>query len=190
MAHRIRNACDAGGDWFSGPVEVDEASIRGLEPNMRRSKKLRAGCGTVGKTAVVGAKDRATNRVDAEVTKFAGGKTLRQSVYRLRNRAQRSFRTRLPRTRAFLAFGTNAVKHSVGEYVDDQAHTNCMESFWALLKRGYHGTCHKMSVKHLRRYVTEFAGRHNARKFDTLTQMVWIARRMVGKRLKIEELTA
>ena len=77
------------------------------------------------------------------------------------------------------------MKHSAGEYVNEQAHTNGMESFWSMLKRGYVGTYHKMSVKHLDRYVREFAGRHNAREFDTLAQMIFIARDMVGKRLNI-----
>ncbi len=46
----------------------------------------------------------------------------------------------------------NAVKHSVGEYVKGQAHTNGIEGFWALLKRGYYGIYHHMSFKHLNRY--------------------------------------
>ena len=54
-------------------------------------------------------------------------------------------------------------------------HTNGIESFWALLKRGYIGTYHKMSVKHLHRYVTEFAGRHNVRSLDTIQQMAALA---------------
>lgn len=80
------------------------------------------------------------------------------------------------------------VKHSAGEYVDGQASTNGLESFWSMLKRGYVGTYHKMSVKHLDRYISEFAGRHNAREFDTLAQMAWIVRDMTGRRLKYEEL--
>ena len=59
-----------------------------------------------------------------------------------------------------------------------------------MLKRGYHGTYHKMSIKHLDRYVAEFAGRHNIREFDTAAQMTWIVRDMRGKRLKYKELTA
>ena len=61
-----------------------------------------------------------------------------------------------------------AVKHGVGEFVDGMAHTNGIESFCAMLKRGYHGTYHHMTVDHLDRYVTEFAGRHNNREADTL----------------------
>ena len=55
------------------------------------------------------------------------------------------------------------IKHSAGEYVKRQASTNSIESFWALMKRGLHGTYHHVSVKHLGRYVSEFSGRHNDR---------------------------
>ena len=64
------------------------------------------------------------------------------------------------------------VRHSAKEYVSGQAHTNGIESFWSMLKRGYMGIYHNMSVKHLNRYVNEFAGRHNLREADTLDQMV------------------
>jgi len=83
-----------------------------------------------------------------------------------------------------------AVKHSVSEYVRDQAHTNGLESFWSLLKRGYHGTYHHMSEKHLGRYVNEFAGRHNIRPKDTLDQMQSVVRAMDGKRLRYRDLVA
>lgn len=83
-----------------------------------------------------------------------------------------------------------AVQHGVGEYVRDQAHTNGIESFWALLKRGYYGTYHKMSENHLARYIGEFAGRHNARAVDTLQQMALMAQGMLGKRISYQELIA
>ena len=80
------------------------------------------------------------------------------------------------------------MRHSVKEYVRGQAHTNGIESFWALLKRGYIGTYHHMSIKHLRRYVCEFAGRHNYRPMDTEDQMAAMAQGMLGKRLQYREL--
>ncbi len=68
-----------------------------------------------------------------------------------------------------------SVRHSAGEYVNGSAHTNGLESFWSMLKRAYRGTYHQLSVKHLWRYVNEFAGRHSIRALDTIEQM----RRMV-----------
>lgn len=82
------------------------------------------------------------------------------------------------------------MKHSVGEYVRAMAHTNGVESFWSMLKRGYIGIYHHFSPKHLHRYVCEFSGRHNQRPLDTLEQMVLMARGMVGKRLRYADLIA
>ena len=82
------------------------------------------------------------------------------------------------------------VKHSVSEYVDGMAHTNGIESFWSVLKRGYHGTYHKISPKHLDRNVTEFAGCHNMRRRDTQDQMAQVAGRMSGRRLTYSDLKA
>ena len=70
------------------------------------------------------------------------------------------------------------------------AHTNGVESFWAMLKRGYHGVYHRMSAKHLQRYVNEFSGRHNVRDRDTIDQMQAVVAGMVGKRLLYRELVA
>ena len=68
------------------------------------------------------------------------------------------------------------MNHSVGEYVREQAHTNGLESFWAPMKRGYVGVYHKMSPKHLQRYVDEFLHRHNNRPKDTIDQMAVVVR--------------
>ena len=83
-----------------------------------------------------------------------------------------------------------AVHHSVGEYVRGQAHTNGVESFWAMLKRAHKGTFHRISPKHLHRYVNEFCGRHNIRDLDTIRQMEHVVARMVGRRLKYTDLIA
>ncbi len=68
-------------------------------------------------------------------------------------------------------FDHESVKQSVSEYVRKQAHTNGVESFWAMFKRAHNGVFHKMSKKHLGRYVTDFAGRQNIRPMDTINQM-------------------
>ena len=75
------------------------------------------------------------------------------------------------------------MKHSAGEYVREMAHTNGLESHWALFKRGLDGVYHHVSVKHLGRYATEFEGRHNNRPLDTEEQMVVLAQGASGKRL-------
>ena len=69
-------------------------------------------------------------------------------------------------------------------------HTNGIESHWALLKRGYVGTYHQMSAKHLERYVTEFSGRHNARPRDTEEQMTALVLGGNAKRLPYQDLIA
>ena len=83
-----------------------------------------------------------------------------------------------------------AVNHSTGDYVDGLAHVNGVESFWSMLKRGRKGTFHKISRKHLHRYVNEFAGRHNIRSMDTIDQMAAIVRGMDQKRLMYKDLIA
>ena len=87
--------------------------------------------------------------------------------------------------------GGNIVPHPIkaaNQYVDGMAHTNSIESFWALLKRGFYGIHHSMSRKHLFRYVNEFAGRHNTRKQDTIKQMELMAGNMEGRQLPYKRL--
>ena len=186
LIHRIREAWKSYVESFAGPVEADETYVGGKNANKHTSKKIPNANGTVGKTAIVGIKDRDTNRVQATVVERTNQETL-QAFVNARKDPDATVYT--DEHGGYIGLDNHeVVKHSAGEYVKDQAHTNGIESFWSMLKRGYTGTYHKMSVKHLGRYVNEFAGRHNVRALDTIDQMRLLALGMVGKRLRYKDL--
>ena len=142
MQQRIREAfADQGPPvLMQGPVEVDETYVGG-------KRKTLTGRGTVGKTAVVGATDRKSNRVAAQVVESTNGATLQRFVM---DNAEWDAKIYTDDACAYRALANHAsVKHSAGQYVDGQIHTNGVESFWSMLKRAHKGTIHKLSPKHL-----------------------------------------
>ena len=197
LAHRIRESWNEnGGSLFAGPAESDSTFIGGKRKNMSKAKRkeLReagAGRGTVGKAEVVGVKDRATGRIAA---RHAARSDIPHVAGFVAEKVKLGAKVYTDDAKVYGALGPwfdhESVNHSVGEYVRQQAHTNGIESFWAMLKRGYQGTFHKFSEKHLDRYVREFAGRNNIRSRDTLDMMRSLAIGMVGKRLRYRDLIA
>ena len=197
MQQRIREAfAEVGPLIFDGPVEVDESYFGGKRANMSNAKRKElegTGRGPVGKTAVVGAKDRETGQVAARVIERTDGETLRGFVD---DHAAPGAALYTDDATAYRGSGRphEAVKHSAAEYVryleDQTVHTNGVESFWSMLKRAHKGTFHRLSPKHLQRYVNEFAGRHNLRERDTIDIMARIAGLMIGKRLMYRDLIA
>ena len=162
-----------------GPVEVDETYFGGKRKNMSKSRRAKLeGRGPVGKVAVAGIKDRATNKVQARVVPDTKSETMIRFIMENTD----------PDTKVYtddaLVYHVlpnhESVKHSVGEYVRGKAHTNGVESFWSMLKRAHTGVFHKISPKHLNRYVQEFAGKHNLRRLDTLAQMRVVVRLLAG----------
>ena len=193
MLHRIREAWTIDDDdQFDGPVEVDESYFGGRQANMPKAKrKTLAGGGTAHMTAVIGAKDRDSNEVRAEVITDTTKPTLQGFV---REHVEPGAAVYTDEHRSYVGldadFDHDAVNHRVGEYVDGMVHTNGMESFWSMLKRAHKGTFHKISPKHLQRYVHEFAGKHNIRDSGTLAQMRDTVAGLVGRRLLHRNLVA
>jgi len=187
LAHRIRDMYQGQPFSFSGPVEADETYVGGLEKNKHEWKKQKAGRGTVGKSPVVGVKDRETNQVHTEAVERTDKATLQGFVMRHTEPTAQVYTDEAAAYRG-IPRQHEAVAHGAGEYVRGMAHTNGMESFWANFKRGLDGIYHHVSVKHLGRYAGEFEGRHNARPLDTAKQMTAMVRGGVGKRLTYKTL--
>jgi len=175
-----------------GPVEVDETHVGGKRRNKSNAERRAAtGRGFVDMTTVVGAKDRETNAVRAEVIATPNRETLIPFVERV---AARGAPVYTDEASAYTGLASDydhaRVNHSANEYVRDTVHTNGIESFWSMLKRAHKGVYHKFSRKHLQRYVTDFSGRHNVREHDTLNQMCILAMGMGGRRLPYKLLIA
>ena len=189
MEQRIREGFFGDSRNMAGPVEMDETYMGGKRRNMSNKQRRKlGGRGPVGKTAVVGAKGRATKQVAAKVVEDTTAKTLQGFVH---DRIQPDAKVYTDDSTSYFSLDNHeSVKHSAMEFVRGDVHTNGVESLWSMLKRRHTGTYHKMNVKHFHRYINEFAGRQNVRELDTLAQMSALARGMDGKVRRYRDLFA
>ena len=190
MLHRIREAwAHEPEDLFDGPAEADESFFGGRRANMPKSRRKQLeGRGVAGKVAVAGVKDRTSNQVRARVVGNTDSETLQGFVRDSVKSGATLYTDDATAYNGMKDYDHESVKHSVSEYVRGMAHTNGIESFWSMLKRAHKGTFHKLSPKHLDRYVREFAGRHNIRELGTLAQMRDTVARLVGRNLLYRDL--
>lgn len=189
LAHRIREAmkCEPVAGMLKGEVQVDETYM----PPSRHEKKLRPG---QAKKKTGRGTDRQPVMVLVETNGKArslpidriDGKTLRAAMVECIDPAAMIVTDELrsyPKAAQGFA-GHATVNHSIGQYVrPDGLHTNSAESFFALLKRGVHGTFHHVSKKHLHRYCAEFDFRWNGRKLEDCERRDLAVQGAEGKRL-------
>jgi transposase-like protein len=186
VLQRLREACAGKLEKLSGIVEVDETFVGGKEANKHESKRLKAGRGAVGKHAVMGLRERGGRTIAMPIEKL-DKETLQNAIY---DNVQLGSTLMTDEANAYSGleagfFKHESVNHVAGEYARGPVYTNGIESVWALLKRGIYGTWHKVSIKHLDRYVDEVAFRLNAGNVarHTLERLDSFVEATDGKRL-------
>ncbi len=177
---------------LSGIVEVDETYIGGREINKHEGRKLNAGRGAVGKTAVLGMRQRGGRTVAMPVSDVNTG-TLHTVIHA---RVDIGSMLHTDEAAAYngldgLFYRLEKINHGLGEYSRNGVTTNGIESVWAVLKRGLHGVYHHASKKHLGRYVDEFTFRLNDGnvKIHTMERLNSFVVATAQKRLTYERLT-
>ncbi len=190
---RLRKAAEqasAAAGTLPGPVEADESYFGGKNKNRHASQK-QEGRGPSGKMAVAGVVSRTTGKAVAKKVEKTDTPTLGRF---LTAHVEPKETLYTDEARAYLPLGSlyhhESVNHSAGEYVRGKAHTNGVESFWALLKRGYTGVFHDITWKHLDRYLAEFSQRWNMIGLTSEQRIDAILKAGVGGRLTYEELIA
>jgi transposase-like protein len=193
VCHRVRKAMST--DKYSyllkGIVECDETYIGGKEKNKHNADRLKQGRGAVGKIPVFGVVERGGNVVSV-VVDDTSSKTLQGLIG---NIVEKDSTVNTDESRSYnglfrKGYNHKKVNHSARVFVDKMAWTNGIESVWALIKRGYYGTFHKFSKKHLQRYIDEFDFRWNQAncRYPTMERIENFAVRCWGARLRYAEL--
>ena len=193
MLHRIRKAMQRGsfGKFGgAGPVEVDESMIGGLARFMHKDKKAAkiTGTGGAGKELVVGLLDRETGKVRVKHVANRRRGTLQQEVRANVEPGSEVFTDELA---SYIGLDKDYVHKFVNhaeKYVEGNVHTNGIENFWSLLKRGLKGTYVSVEPFHLFRYLDEQAFRYNERKGNDGDRFVEAASTAFGRRLTYKEL--
>lgn len=193
MLHRLREACGNDLAKLQGIVEVDETYIGGKEMNKHERKKLKAGRGSIGKSAVLGMRERG-GRTKAMPIANADMDTIHQAIHA---NVEIGSTIHSDEASAYnnlggLFFGHEQINHRAREYVRGDVTTNSIESVFAVMKRGVMGVYHHTSKKHLGRYVDEFAFRlsDGSCKRHTLARLGSLVDGTIGKRLTYEALTS
>ncbi len=189
MLHRIRLAMTQGSfNRMGGQVEVDETYIGGREGNKHESKKLKAGRGNVGKTAVAGLLERGGGVV-ARVVPDTKAETLHGLIETNVEAGSAVFTDAHRGYRGMDAKYTHYVVDHAVEYVREQViHTNSLENFWSLLKRTIKGTYVAVDVAHLDAYLAEQSFRFNERQGKDANRFEKTLGQVVGKRLTYKDL--
>jgi transposase-like protein len=194
MLHRIRKSMqdDENGGKLGGEVEVDETFIGGKARNMHRSKRERVITGTGGKdkTMALGMVERGGN----VVTMVVGTRRkheLQKNICEHVEAGAAIFSDELQSYDGLSADYQHAVINHAVEYVNGNVHTNTMENFWSLVKRGLHGTYISVEPYHLFRYLDEQAFRYNHRREMTdADRFSLVCSRIAGRRLTWKALRA